>query len=124
MVLLLRGLPTCLGLGLSGLSELLIYEKEYYGSDPSKVLDCSMASEVPWATLDAEDFNPISFVNGIFLSEEHLSEIDKVSKALREKISQLDVEMSEAVRRHSVSRTKGKEQLEKAHSSIDVCFPC
>lgn len=79
-----------------------------------------MASSVPWAELDAETFNAVSFVNGIFPSEESLKDIDKVSKALREKIAQLDIEMSEAVRRQSVSRSKGKEQLEKAHSSIDV----
>ena len=80
-----------------------------------------MSTEVPWASLDAENFNAMAFVNSIFPSEESLAQIDRVSKALREKISQLDVEMSEAVRKQSLSRTKGKEQLLKAHSSINVC---
>ncbi|KAH7827489.1 Vps53A, component of GARP and EARP complexes [Monocercomonoides exilis] len=78
-----------------------------------------METSVTWAALDNDDFDAIAFVNSIFPSEESLSEIDKVSRALREKISQLDSEMSEAVRKQSLSRSKGKEQLERAHTAID-----
>ena len=88
----------------------------------SEVSHQAMSTEVPWASVDIDNFNPMTFVNSIFPSEESLDQIDRVSKALREKISQLDIEMSEAVRKQSISRSKGKEQLLKAHSSIDVCI--
>ncbi|KAA6379978.1 MAG: putative vacuolar protein sorting-associated protein 53 [Streblomastix strix] len=80
-----------------------------------------MSAIISWDVLDNEDdenFDAVRFVNAIFPSESSLNEIEKASYAVRNKIAQLDMEMSDAVHRQSVSRTRGKDELEKAQTSI------
>jgi hypothetical protein len=77
---------------------------------------------IAWDKLDNDNFNPIDFLNDIFPTERSKNRLDDVSKVVKEKIDHLDGEMSEAVRKQSLSRTKGKEQLDNAHKCIDVLF--
>jgi hypothetical protein len=75
---------------------------------------------IPWDKLDNENFNPVDFLNEIFPSENSKNKLDEVSKVVKEKINRLDLEMSDAVRKQSLSRTKGKERLDSARKCIDV----
>ncbi|KAH7820651.1 Vps53B, component of GARP and EARP complexes [Monocercomonoides exilis] len=76
--------------------------------------------QLSWESLDSNDFNPINFVNTAFPTEESLGEVERTVAILRERITQLDSEMSDAVRKQSLSRSQGKEQLERAHAAIEL----
>ncbi|KAK2960606.1 Vps53 [Blattamonas nauphoetae] len=73
---------------------------------------------VSWDYLDREDFNPIDFVNSMFKSEESLSQLGRVAVQVKTKIYHLETEINDALNKQSVSRQKGKEELDKAHGAI------
>ncbi|RWS10752.1 vacuolar protein sorting-associated protein 53-like protein, partial [Dinothrombium tinctorium] len=68
--------------------------------------------------LDKADFNPIDYINGIFPTEQSLSNIDDVLNRMKAKIRQLDEEIRVVVRGQNNVEKAGKEALEEAKQVI------
>ncbi|KAA6385412.1 MAG: hypothetical protein EZS28_019059, partial [Streblomastix strix] len=74
-----------------------------------------MSEIISWDVLDNEDdenFNFVNFVNATFPSQTSQNEIETALFAVRNRITQLDMEMSDAVHRQSVSRVYRSEYFD------------
>ncbi|RWS24324.1 vacuolar protein sorting-associated protein 53-like protein, partial [Leptotrombidium deliense] len=80
-------------------------------------IDKVLSSEDP---LDKADFNSIEYINGIFPSEQSLSNIDDVLNRMKAKIRQLDEEIRIVVRGQNTVEKAGKESLEEAKHVISL----
>ncbi|EGG24571.1 Vps53-like domain-containing protein [Cavenderia fasciculata] len=69
--------------------------------------------------IDRHDFNPVTFINDNFTSEQSLVHIDSFMNKLHIKIHKIDEEIIQEVRLQSSTGSKGKEDLENAKRSIN-----
>ncbi|KYQ90916.1 Vps53-like domain-containing protein [Tieghemostelium lacteum] len=67
---------------------------------------------------DKHDFDPITYINDNFPTEQSLTSLDHVVNKLKVKIMKIDDEIIQAIRLQSTSGGKGKEDLENAKKSI------
>ncbi|XP_054154462.1 vacuolar protein sorting-associated protein 53 homolog [Oppia nitens] len=68
--------------------------------------------------LDKTDFNAVEYINGLFPSEQSLSNIDDVLNRMKQKIRQLDDEIRVVVRGQTNVEDEGKQALESARNVI------
>lgn len=84
-------------------------------SDVQETIDQILPSEDP---LDKLDFNPIDYINQIFPNQQSLTNLEDVLNRMKQRILQLDNEISTVVRGQSNVEIEGKEALAEARQVI------
>nr|CDS29172.1 vacuolar protein sorting associated protein 53 [Hymenolepis microstoma] len=73
-------------------------------------------------SIDAEDFDPIAYINELFPTEKSLSAIDDIIATITEKIENIDVQTRQIIRGQWELEDKGKQLVSEASDLIQSLF--
>lgn len=85
------------------------------GSNLKKVLDTLFPSTDP---LDKPEFDPVSYINVMFPSEQDLSNIEKVQARLNSELSNVTDEINQLVKEQAILGNSAKRQLQSSKGTI------